>query len=160
MRFLLLWFTFINVSVAEPRTLSWQDLIPEGDAQKHTSALHIGADENAPAAAQLEPFAPINPTLDQTPVRLPGYIVPLGFAEDGKVTEFFLVPYYGACIHVPPPPANQIIYVKGQGLAQRALWQPYWVEGVLLARSHQTEMANAGYQLNAHHIEEYALAEP
>ena len=47
----------------------------------------------------------------QRPVRLPGYVVPpLANAQDG-LTEFLFVPYYGACIHVPPPPPNQIVHV-------------------------------------------------
>ena len=46
----------------------------------------------------------------QRPVRLPGYVVPLANAQDGRLTEFLFVPYYGACIHVPPPPPNQIVH--------------------------------------------------
>jgi hypothetical protein len=44
-------------------------------------------------------------------VRMPGYLLPLDVIG-AKVTEFLLVPYIGACIHVPPPPPNQIVYVK------------------------------------------------
>ena len=50
-------------------------------------------------------------TVLQRPVRLPGYVVPLANAQDGRLTEFLFVPYYGACIHVPPPPPNQIVHV-------------------------------------------------
>ena len=45
-------------------------------------------------------------------VKLPGYVVPLESDAGGLLSEFLLVPYYGACIHVPPPPSNQIVYVR------------------------------------------------
>ncbi len=52
--------------------------------------------------------------LDGKMVSIPGFMVPL---EDdlSQVTEFLLVPYAGACIHVPPPPPNQMVYVKMNG---------------------------------------------
>ncbi len=52
-----------------------------------------------------------NPQLDGTKVRMPGYMLPLEF-DDTRITEFLLVPYFGACIHYPPPPSNQIVHVK------------------------------------------------
>jgi hypothetical protein len=52
--------------------------------------------------------------LDGQNIRLPGYIVPLEVSEEGRTTEFLLVPYFGACIHVPPPPSNQIVHVKSE----------------------------------------------
>ena len=50
--------------------------------------------------------------LDGLAVRIPGFIVPLDMDEEQRVTELFLVPYYGACLHMPPPPPNQMIYAK------------------------------------------------
>jgi uncharacterized protein len=44
-------------------------------------------------------------------VSIPGFMVPLE-DDDNEVTEFLLVPYAGACIHTPPPPPNQMVYVK------------------------------------------------
>jgi hypothetical protein len=65
--------------------------------------------------------------------RVPGYMVPL---EDNleEVTEFLLVPYPGACLHVPPPPPNQIVHVimEGNKKAHVRLWmEAVWVEGTL-----------------------------
>tara|TARA_B100000676_G_C18088507_1_gene857285 strand:+ start:5408 stop:6067 length:660 start_codon:yes stop_codon:yes gene_type:complete len=64
-------------------------------------------------------------------IRLAGYILPLEFNESG-VDEFFLVPYIGACIHVPPPPPNQIVYIRTkEKLMVEELYRPVWVTGHL-----------------------------
>src|SRR5690554_167905 len=73
--------------------------------------------------------AEVKPEYDQRQIRLPGFIVPVEMNEQQRVTEFFLVPYFGACIHLPPPPPNQIIYVTAEkGVAQQNLYDPYWVD--------------------------------
>ena len=75
-------------------------------------------------------------------VRIPGYLLPLevsGF----KVTEFLLVPYVGACIHVPPPPPNQIVYVKvlqNGGYKNKELYEPVWVTGKMKVTSMVKEL--------------------
>ena len=62
-------------------------------------------------------------------IRMPGYVLPLDFV-DKRVTEFLLVPYVGACIHVPPPPPNQIVHVTMEsGFKSSGLYEPVWVEG-------------------------------
>ena len=62
-------------------------------------------------------------------VRIPGYVLPLEFSETG-VTEFLLVPYIGACIHVPPPPPNQMVFVRlRETFAAQGLYRPVWVTG-------------------------------
>jgi uncharacterized protein len=91
--------------------------------------------------------------------RVPGYMVPL---EDNleEVTEFLLVPYAGACIHVPPPPANQIVHVimAGNKKAQVRLWMdPVWVQGTLkLAEVMSRDGALSFFQLTATMIQSYA----
>ena len=79
-----------------------------------------------------------NAELNGTPVRIPGYLLPLEFDGD-KVTEFFLVPYVGACIHTPPPPPNQIVHVKtDEGYTtDGGLYTPVWVSGTM--KSEQTK---------------------
>jgi hypothetical protein len=65
--------------------------------------------------------------------------LPLEFAE-GKVTEFLLVPFVGACIHTPPPPPNQIIHVKVEsGFRSKGMFEPVWVDGVIKAEQSRTE---------------------
>ncbi|MDX1414436.1 MAG: DUF3299 domain-containing protein [Candidatus Promineifilaceae bacterium] len=101
--------------------------------------------------------APVNETMDGTLVRLPGFIAPLEYTDD-LITEFLLVPYFGACIHVPPPPANQTVLVKlsaGQGIKFEESWEPYWVMGKLTAEGASTELAEAGYFIENAQFELY-----
>ena len=73
--------------------------------------------------------------LDGKMVRIPGYALPLEHAGTG-VTEMLLVPYVGACIHVPPPPANQTLYVKlNQSYKADNLFEPVWITGRMKVRA-------------------------
>ena len=154
---------------AEPRDLSWQEMIPPDappevpnmtplhDLSQMSDAL---AAEAAPAAKQDLPNAPVVKELDGQQIRLPGYIVPLEVSEEGRTTDFLLVPYFGACIHVPPPPSNQIGHVKSElGVKLDELYQPYWVEGPLQVKASSSELADAGYQMEAEKIYAYELPE-
>jgi len=86
--------------------------------------------QEARVAAEAE-SEKINASLDGQTVRIPGYLLPLE-TEGLAVREFLLVPFVGACIHVPPPPANQMVYVKlDQPYESEALFEAVWVEGVL-----------------------------
>ncbi|SFM64223.1 DUF3299 domain-containing protein [Shimia aestuarii] len=77
----------------------------------------------------------VNEDLVGTSVRLPGYVLPLEF-KDRKVVEFLLVPTVGACIHTPPPPANQIVHVVyPQGIEVNGLFTPVWITGAMVAQS-------------------------
>lgn len=87
------------------------NMTPLHDLSQMSSTLSA---ESAPAAKQDMPNAPVVKALDGQNIRLPGYIVPLEVSEEGRTTEFLLVPYFGACIHVPPPPSNQIVHVKAK----------------------------------------------
>jgi len=98
-------------------------------------------------------------------VRIPGYVLPLEMTGT-KVTEFLLVPYVGACIHVPPPPPNQIIYVKtekNEGYTSDKLYEPVWVTGVIAAKALVKDLflvdgstgINIGYTMQANKIEPY-----
>jgi len=98
-------------------------------------------------------------------VRIPGYLLPLEISGS-KVTEFLLVPYIGACIHVPPPPPNQIVHANvGQkgGYNSRKLYEPVWVTGVISVKSIVKDLylsdgsagINIGYAMQANHIEPY-----
>ncbi|WP_435607289.1 DUF3299 domain-containing protein [Pseudomonas knackmussii] len=148
----------------EPRTLTWPQLIPEGappppppvpmhDLSKLADTLNA---ESAPAAKQQTPNAPVVQALDGQQVKLPGYVVPLDVAADGEVREFLLVPYYGACIHVPPPPSNQIVYVHdAKGVKMDELYQPFWVTGKISVKALDSDLAQAGYQLKADEVAPY-----
>jgi hypothetical protein len=98
-------------------------------------------------------------------VRIPGYLLPLEVSGT-KVTEFLLVPYVGACIHVPPPPPNQIIYVKVEkngGYTSEKLFEAVWVTGVISAKSMVKDLflvdgsagIDIGYSMQADRVEPY-----
>ena len=98
-------------------------------------------------------------------VRIPGYLLPLE-ASGTEVTEFLLVPYVGACIHVPPPPPNQIVYVKVAkkgGYKSKKLFEAVWVAGVISAKSMVKDLflvdgtadVDIGYSMQADRVEPY-----
>jgi hypothetical protein len=104
-----------------------------------------------------------NDALDGNQIRMPGYVLPLEFDGD-RVTEFLLVPFVGACIHVPPPPANQIVHVSLEsGFRSSGLFAPVWVEGRLKVDKTKRDLFLAdgssdiavGYSLLAENIEPY-----
>ncbi|MEO1592189.1 MAG: DUF3299 domain-containing protein, partial [Cyanobacteria bacterium J06632_22] len=65
-------------------------------------------------------------------IQLSGYVLPLTWNAADQITDFLLVPYVGACIHVPPPPPNQMVYVQpAQALTATGLFAPVTVEGIL-----------------------------
>ncbi len=107
----------------------------------------------------------VDEALNGREVKIPGYLLPLETSA-GKVTEFLLVPYVGACIHVPPPPPNQIVYVKvlqNGGYKNKELYEPVWVTGKMKVTSMVKELyladgsagVDIGYSLQANHIAPY-----
>ena len=163
--FALLLMLAFPLWATEVRELTWSEMIPaDAPPQEIQSApiheqlqsLDTQTAESAPAAVQQSAAAPVVPALDGQRVKLPGYIVPLDMADDGKVTEFLLVPYFGACIHVPPPPSNQIVLVRyPDGVLLDELYQPFWIEGPLQVQAASSELAEAGYQMSAARVYPY-----
>lgn len=139
-------------SPAEFQPLAWQDLVPTGEAPAQSGLIYdrvtpesVPADPRAlqPKAAQMVAG------LDGRQVSLAGYVVPLEF-EGTKVRQFLLVPFYGACIHVPPPPANQIVLVRlDRPVEVEADFLPVRVSGRLRVAGVATQLADAGYQMVA-----------
>ncbi|TRX55706.1 DUF3299 domain-containing protein [Thalassomonas sp. M1454] len=79
----------------------------------------------------------LNHQLDGKDIRMAGFLLPVAFKGDMVTTEFLLVPTAGACVHMPPPPANQIIRVSfPQGYSIKTVKEPIWVEGKLNANLH------------------------
>ena len=164
----LLLLTTTPLWAAQPKELTWSEMIPPDAAPEvpdiapmhDLSQLGNLDPEAAPAAKQDLPNAPVVPALNDQHVRLPGYIVPLEVNEDGRTTDFLLVPYFGACIHVPPPPSNQIVHVTSKvGVKLEELYQPYWIEGAMQVKPSTSELADAGYQMDAQKIYVYELPE-
>ena len=96
------------------------------------------------------------PELDDRAIRIPGFIVPLEFDDKQTITQFFLVPWFGACIHMPPPPPNQIILVNyPPGFKLDALHTPFWISGILQTSLIENEMAAAAYSMQMQSFEVY-----
>ena len=87
-------FLFITMSFGSPKIIDWDDLIPWTTV--------FSPDE-----------VKFNKSLEDKEVKLPGYVIPLEY-YGREINTFLLVPYIGACIHVPPPPPNQIVYVDSK----------------------------------------------
>jgi len=148
------------------RTLDWEALIPpDWDPMQDLKGIDFDilsdADPRAiEALARLRKVwdeAPVNPGLAGQRVRLPGYVVPLEETRDGALKEFLLVPYFGACIHSPPPPANQIVHVLPRTPAKglRSM-DTVWVTGVLTGTRTDSYMGASGYRIEATQVAPYA----
>lgn len=76
-----------------------------------------------------------NPEVLNKTHRVPGYITPIDF-NGMKVTKFLFVPTAGACVHTPPPPANQMILVDyPQGIEMESMSTPMWIEGKIVTHN-------------------------
>jgi hypothetical protein len=143
-----------------PRQLRWDDLVPKGwspldEYRKAHPMLEGDSPEGMQAMRDIWDSAPTLKTLDGQTVKLPGYVVPLDAVQDA-MREFLLVPYFGACIHSPPPPANQIVHVVPAAPAKglRAM-EVVWVTGVMSARRGDSVMGASGYRIERASIEPY-----
>jgi len=138
-----------------PRDLAWRDLLPEGDPSLPGDLQGIlPHDESAMAAGQ-PPSTGIRTDLNGEVVRLSGFVVPIEQGAEG-ITAFILVPYVGACIHVPPPPANQLVFVTtGTPWPGRGMFEAVTVTGMFGAASTRTQLADIGYAISADEIESY-----
>ena len=93
------------------------------------------------------------PAMNGRDIRIGGYPVPLEADAKGNSTLFFLVPYPGACIHVPPPPPNQLILVRyPKGLKLADIYTPLWVTGKVQVEKISNDLADAAYALNAQKV--------
>ena len=144
------------VSAAAPREITWDDLIPpgvpyseiiaEGELDEENDYWRPIFDENS---------TKLNPALADAYIKMPGFIIPIDISADG-VTSFILVPYVGACIHVPPPPPNQLVFVSTKvPWPSERLWGAVWVTGTMQNKVQYTEVADTGYELEADQIEIY-----
>jgi len=150
------------------RSIAWADLIPKDwDPAREVSELRqdLSALSDADPRAQailarmrsVWDRAPSVPSMNGVNVRIPGYVVPLDSPRNDH-PEFLLVPYFGACIHTPPPPSNQVIHVH----ARQATIAPHsmdtvWVSGTLSSARSESDAGASSYRLDADTIEAYVL---
>ena len=146
------------------REVSWDDLTPKDwDPLKQFREMNFGAlsDSDPKAIAMLQRMretwdnAPTNIAMEGQNVRIAGYLVPLDETKDGLI-QFLLVPYFGACIHTPPPPSNQIIEVRPKQPSKG--YRPMdtvWVSGTLRTLRSETYMGASSYRMQAMRVEPY-----
>ncbi len=151
---------------ADTRLLTWEELVPEGEEERLIALYaeqyaRTGSPENVEeggatdVAEQIGSYATVAELAGER-VRLPGYTVPFDYGVDAEITEFLLVPYYGACLHLPPPPPNQTIYVTSQTPIKLAdLAQAVWIEGVVRITTENTALADAAYTIELFGLEAY-----
>ncbi|PYE84406.1 DUF3299 domain-containing protein [Pseudoroseicyclus aestuarii] len=142
----------------QPIELGWDDLLPTGEEAVSLESLGgsgVVEHEQLSTGFEQAPAAGVTTEYDGKVIRLPGYVVPLDYAGTG-VTAFLLVPYVGACVHVPPPPANQLVMVTSDTPYEvSGLFDPVWVEGLFGSAATATELADVGYSLAAQDIRPY-----
>ena len=163
-----------SYAVDTPIDLKWGQLVPPVEAVKPKPKTFFSGAAPASSADDGAPPPPLaeggfmsmkrrQPGGDKPPrvvtefngkrVRIGGYVVPLDF-EATTIKEFLLVPFVGACIHVPPPPANQIVYVKSEkGIQLAGQFDPVWVTGTLKTETAFTGLADAGYSIDADSVD-------
>jgi uncharacterized protein len=153
------------LAATEARDLPWDDLVPKGwdpmAGFKRPPNMGLMSDADPRMQELMRELreswdnAPTRPELDGKPVQISGYLVPLEQAR-GEVREFLLVPYFGACIHTPPPPANQIVHVlparPAKGL--RAM-EVVTVRGNLRVARSESAMGASGYRIDGAAVEVY-----
>ncbi len=140
--------------------VDWEDLIPAGFSSNEVwekylaefDEVEYGSPEEQAlydkVQAEIDPDI-IDPALDGQKIRMNGFVAPLTYDED-VVTEFLLVPYFGACIHVPAPPSNQTVLVKvdkDNGLTTDEAWGAVWVEGTMNIEPATTDIGSASYAI-------------
>jgi hypothetical protein len=158
-------------------TIEWPDLMPpevlaillnppeyiaeieDGSAEDQISSqIKSSVDQSEEDAYQQALVSTdVNEDLDGAMIRIPGFVVPLEFDEEQTISQFFLVPYFGACLHMPPPPPNQIILVNApKGIQMSALYDPFWIEGQLSTSFQENDMATSAYAMQLQRIEPYS----
>jgi uncharacterized protein len=147
-----------------PKETSWEELMPKDwDPMKELRTGDLGLVQEGSVKErnmmrqmrEVWDNAPPNPKMDGARVRLPGYVVPLEEVK-GELKEFLLVPYFGACIHSPPPPANQIVHVvSSTPLKGWRTMDAVWVNGTLKSSRADTAMGASGYLIADPVVERY-----
>ncbi|MBJ2139024.1 DUF3299 domain-containing protein [Paraglaciecola chathamensis] len=124
--------------------------IEDGSEQDSVEALNEkeGVDENTKRFQNALSSTRVIDTYADKRIRISGFIVPLQSDDSQQVTEFFIVPYFGACLHMPPPPPNQIIHSKApQGIQLDSLYDPFWFEGTLVIDTEENSLGTSAYRL-------------
>lgn len=158
----------VTYTKAEPVATDWLTLMPKQDQQAlenmpdliiHDTEEAAGAFEAKGGLKQRDNLPAVMyskntvTSLEGKQIKLAGYPVPVENNKQGLVTQLFLVPYPGACIHVPPPPPNQIVLIDyPQGIQINDIYEPIWVIGKLYIKQVSNELADAVYTMQADNV--------
>lgn len=140
--------------------IEWDSLMPStfGIATPPTQSNPSGpTDHSGSGGANLPSYSSVNlvEELIGKKVSIPGFVVPLD-VDGQKVLKFLFVPYMGACVHVPPPPPNQLIYAEiEEGLVMEEMWIPVELYGTLGAEYVETGLGAAGYTMTIDEVKEF-----
>lgn len=143
---------------SSPIELSWRDLVPDGGGETMERLRELGVVQHGDLSTPFdqETEAELTTEYNGKLVRIPGYLVPLEFSGQ-NVKLALLVPYVGACIHVPPPPPNQLILITAEApYAAKSLFEPVWIEGIFETAAASTLLAEVGYTILAQEIAPYS----
>lgn len=151
-------------------TLQWSQLLPDSDKlilekyqQRQASStemvdsilLSIKASTDKDYRAAMTSTNSVA-TFDEQAVSIAGFIVPVDYAEDQSLSNIFIVPYFGACLHFPPPPPNQIIFAQlGKGFTDFEISQAYRLNGILHQGLFEDPLGTSAYILDVVSIEPY-----
>jgi hypothetical protein len=149
-------------------TIGWSELLPTEDKQilsryqqdlptdltdQVVLSLQATTDQNYQAT--LLSTNTVTKFIDQV-ISISGFIVPIDVQENRTMTSFFLVPYFGACIHYPPPPPNQLIYVTiPNGMPATDFQMPYTISGVLRKDLYEDPLGTSAYSLDLLTVEKF-----
>lgn len=135
--------------------LNWTDLIPDGQPKIPPSLRNLMPHDETAMASRQPMSQGVRTDWNGQIVRLPGFIVPIDYSGTG-VIAFILVPFVGACVHVPPPPANQLVFVTSEKpYDSTGLYEAVNVIGMFGTASTSTQLADIAYALSADRIVPY-----
>ena len=145
-----------NVSLSEEFIdLDWEDLLPEGQTTVPNDLRALLPHDESALPSSQPASTGVRTDWNGRIVRLPGFIVPIDF-DGTAVSAFILVPFVGACVHVPPPPANQLVFVTTETpYDSKGLYEPVNVTGMFGTASMTTQLAQIAYALSAENIEPF-----
>ncbi len=143
-----------QVSASTVSELRLYELVPtqyhhQRDQLSPVPSSHSG---RLPIQPKGEAYVAVREELHGQKVRVPGFVTPLE-TDSLNITSFLLVPYMGACVHAPPPPMNQMIFVEyGPGVSYQVAQGPVWIEGKLIVSGRQMDQIQIGYSMQATEI--------
>lgn len=143
-------------SANEAREVEWMDLMPAEEATAWERASESIDHSGYASAEEFQSWETVG-ELDGKKIRIPGFVVPVETDGGGRLKTFFLVPYFGACIHVPPPPANQIIYGRLEKPIEMVnIWDAFYMEGTLQIEEISNETADSAYTMAVDSLKPYS----